>query len=269
MCVAEHLSFVRAAAELHMTQPALSRQIQTLENELGVQLLERDRRGTALTGPGRQLLIDARPLLEAALGLERRVRAAARGTLEFFVGFMPGVPSTGIVQEFAEHAPHVTVDVVYVPMDEQESPIQDGSVDVSFVRLPLHSDDLDAIPLFAEPRVAVVAADSPLARAEAVTLDELRPLSLIDEMDTVPEWKGDVLFHRRPFLTIEERIEASASGAGFTVLPAGIADYHHRDDVVAVPLLGVEPVTVALGYIRYRVMPEIEEFAAIASRQLS
>jgi len=46
--VAEELSFVRAASLLHMTQPALSRQISALEHDLGTQLLERDRRGTSL-----------------------------------------------------------------------------------------------------------------------------------------------------------------------------------------------------------------------------
>ena len=64
--VAERLSFVRSAAELHLTQPALSRQIQSLEHDLGVVLFVRDRRGTALTDPGRQLLEDARPLLASA-----------------------------------------------------------------------------------------------------------------------------------------------------------------------------------------------------------
>jgi len=59
--VAEELSFVRAASLLHMTQPALSRQIGALEHDLGTQLLERDRRGTVLTAAGKQLLEDASP----------------------------------------------------------------------------------------------------------------------------------------------------------------------------------------------------------------
>ena len=269
VAVAERLSFVKAADELHLTQPALSRQIQALESELGVTLLLRDRRGTSLTPPGRELLAEARPLLEAALALERRVRAAAKGTLEFFVGFMPGVPSTGIVREFADHAPEVAVEVVYVPMDEQESLLEDGRVDVSFVRLPLHSVELDAIPLFPEPRVAVLPADSPLADAESVTLDELAAYALIGRPETLPQWRGPVLVRRRPPVTIDDRIEASAAGHGFTVLPAGIAAYHRRDDVASVPLADVPPVTVGLGYLRNRAMPEIQTFAAIAARHLT
>jgi DNA-binding transcriptional LysR family regulator len=92
--VAGELSFVRAASLLHMTQPVLSRQISALEHDLGTQLLERDRRGTWLTGAGRQLLEDAGPLLAAASALERRTRQAGRDPARFAVGFMPGIHAT-------------------------------------------------------------------------------------------------------------------------------------------------------------------------------
>ena len=92
--LAEELSFVRAADLLHMTQPALSRQISALEHDLGSQLFDRDRRGTSLTPAGRQLLEDAIPLLAASTAMERRTRLAGRGATRFAVGFMPGVHST-------------------------------------------------------------------------------------------------------------------------------------------------------------------------------
>jgi DNA-binding transcriptional LysR family regulator len=80
--VARHLHFGRAAAELHIAQPVLSRQIRALESELHVQLFRRDRRATELTDAGRQLLTDAVPLLTSATALQRRVaqgRAARPG----------------------------------------------------------------------------------------------------------------------------------------------------------------------------------------------
>jgi Bacterial regulatory helix-turn-helix protein, lysR family len=94
--VAEELSFVRAATLLHMTQPALSRQISALERDLGARLLERDRRGTALTPAGQQLLNDAIPLLAASSELEQRTRLAGRGPARFVVGFMPGLHATAL-----------------------------------------------------------------------------------------------------------------------------------------------------------------------------
>lgn len=266
--VAERLSFVQAAEELHITQPALSRQIQALEEELGVPLLVRDRRGTALTGPGRQLLEDARALLDAAAGVERRVRAAARDAHEFTVGFMPGVPSTAIVREFAALVPEVVVDVALVPMDEQESFLHDGRVDVSFLRLPVRSRAVRTIPLFEEPRVAVVPADSPHAARATAALADLRPLPLVDDPATLPGWRGDSLPRRRPLVGVDERLEAVAAGGGFTVMPAGIAGYHHRADVRAVVLTDVPPVVVALGHLAHRTMPEIERFAELARARL-
>src|ERR1700721_1701401 len=79
VAVAERLHFRRAAEELHIAQPALSRQIQSLEGQLGVALLVRDRRAVSLTPAGRQLLEDAGPLLAGADAARGRVRGGARG----------------------------------------------------------------------------------------------------------------------------------------------------------------------------------------------
>lgn len=76
--LAEELSFVRAAALLHMTQPALSRQVRALEHDLGTVLFDRDRRGTSLTPAGQQLLEDAIPLLAASVP-----RASGPGCTKF------------------------------------------------------------------------------------------------------------------------------------------------------------------------------------------
>lgn len=269
VCVAQHLSFVQAAARLHLTQPALSRQIQALETELGVVLFVRDRRGTALTGPGRQLLEDAVALLDAADGVSRRARAAARGAKEFVVGFMPGVPSAAIIREFRTIATELVLDAVVVPMDEQEPYLHDGRVDVSFLRLPVQSREVRTIPLFDEPRVAVVPSDSRQASLGAARLTDLEPLSLIDDPGSLPHWRGDTVPRRRPLTNVDERLEAVAAGGGFTVLPAGIADYHRRDDVTVVRLTDVAAIVVALGYLKHRTMPEIRQFADIARAHLA
>ena len=66
VAVAERLSFVRASEQLHLSQPALSGQIQALETELGVKLLFRNRRTVRLTDVGTQFLEDARAILDRA-----------------------------------------------------------------------------------------------------------------------------------------------------------------------------------------------------------
>lgn len=78
LAVAAESNFGRAAARLHMTQPALSRQIQSLEAEIGVRLFERDRHGTRLTSAGEQFRKDAEQLLDLFVAAQRRARQAAR-----------------------------------------------------------------------------------------------------------------------------------------------------------------------------------------------
>ena len=92
--VADEANFGRAAARLYMTQPALSRQIQSLEAEIGVRLFDRDWQGARLTPAGEQFCDDAKRLLELFVAARRRARQAARPVNHFTVGFMPGVAVT-------------------------------------------------------------------------------------------------------------------------------------------------------------------------------
>ncbi|MFD4574132.1 LysR family transcriptional regulator [Streptomyces sp. NPDC058417] len=273
--VARELSFVRAASLLHMTQPALSRQIGALEHDLGTRLLDRDRRGTSLTPAGRQLLEDAVPLLAASVALQRRTRLAGRDAAHFTIGFMPGVQATPIIREFARLAPRLSIDVVHTTVTDQLPYLLDGRVDVCFVRLPLPEESLKVVPLFPEPRVVALPATHPLADAPSVALAKLHDLPLLQDRAEVPEWHGPVTDlapppgqdHRRP-PTIEESLQRVALGLGVFVLPAGIAGFYRRDDVRCVPLEDVAPGMVALAQGRHRTMPELDRFARLAISML-
>lgn len=275
--VAERLSFVRAAAELHLTQPALSRQIRTLEAELGVTLFRRDRQGTALTDAGAQLLDDARPILASAAAVQRRVRVVWRGERRFTIGFMPGVPVTPLIRAFSALTPHLVLDVVHTAIADQADFVLDGRVDVAFVREPVASELLELVPLFPEPRVAALAAEHPLADAPSISIGQLADLPLLQDPDDVPEWRPGAGFHdlreahghlrHRP-TTIEESLEGAASGAGFAVLPAGMAAFYRRPDVAYVALDDVAPRMVALAHGKHRTMPELDQFARLAREML-
>jgi DNA-binding transcriptional LysR family regulator len=86
----------------------LSRQLRAFEDELGLPLFRRDRRGTTLTRAGQQLLDDARPLLVSAQAL-RRVAVAARGPM-FTIGFMPGITVTSAVRTMQARHPSSQAD---------------------------------------------------------------------------------------------------------------------------------------------------------------
>jgi DNA-binding transcriptional LysR family regulator len=272
--VAEELSFVRAASLLHMTQPALSRQIMALEHDLGTQLLERDRRGTALTPAGEQLLEDAVPLLAASSALERRTRQAGRSSARFAIGFMPGTDATPIIREFGQRAPYLDIDVVFTSLTDQVDYLADGRVDVCFVRLPLAQDSFTIRPLFPEPRVAAVPGGHPMAGSGSAELKQVADLPLLQDRAEVPEWQGPVAElpspvaggPRRP--TIEESLERVALGAGVFVLPAGLAAFYRRSDISYVPLADVAARMVALAYSKHRTMPELEQFAELVTSML-
>lgn len=273
--VAEELSFVRAAALLHMTQPALSRQISALEHDLGTQLLERDRRGTWLTSAGKQLLEDAVPLLAASSALERRTRLVGRDPARFAIGFMPGIHATPIIREFAQRAPYLSIDVVFTSVTDQVDFLIDGRVDVCFVRLPLDDDTFTVLPLFPEPRVAAVPSSHPLAESPGIEIKQVSDLPLLQDPKEVPEWRGVVAEpqpspvstrQRRP--TVEESLERVALGAGVFVLPAGIADFYRRADISYVPLYDVAARMVALAYHKHRTMPELGQFAELATSMI-
>jgi DNA-binding transcriptional LysR family regulator len=273
--VAEELSFVRAAHLLHMTQPALSRQVSALEHDLGSRLFDRDRRGTSLTLAGQQLLENAIPLLATAAALEKRVRLAGRGATRFAIGFMPGVHATPIIREFAARVPYVAIDVIHTSVTDQLDFLIDGRVDVCFVRLPLGDDMFTTLPLFPEPQVVAVPSSHPIAALPAVEISRISGLPLLQDRSEVPEWPGAVAdLHRPPASglqrrpTIEEKLERVALGEGIAVLPAGIADFYRRFDISYVQVVDVAPRMVALAYNRHRTMPELDEFAKLATAML-
>ncbi|WP_432838000.1 LysR family transcriptional regulator [Dactylosporangium sp. CA-092794] len=268
--VADELSFMRAAARLYMTQPALSRQIRALEDEVEVSLFDRGPVGTTLTRAGQQLLEDARPMLAAATALVRRVRLAGREESHFTVGFMPGVIVTNIVRRFRLLVPGVIVDVLFTSFTDPVEYLLDGRVDVCFVRLPIQAKALEVVPLFPEPRIAALSTDHPLAGADTLDIEALTKFPLLQAPDDVPEWHGNA--HDANFRlprVIEESLEAVAAGLGFAVVPAGLADYYRRPDIRYIPLTGVATRVVALAYSRHRTMPEIDTFARIARAELS
>lgn len=151
VAVADRLHFGRAADALHIAQPALSRQIRALEQDLGASLFTRDSHGVTLTDAGRQLLDDAGPLLASAHAVRRRVSVAERGGRRLVVGFRAGIPVIPATRVFEAQHPDVVVDVQRMEWDDQASMLLDGRVDVAYVRLPLAETGLRLAPLYTEP----------------------------------------------------------------------------------------------------------------------
>ncbi|MDN3353225.1 LysR substrate-binding domain-containing protein [Actinomadura sp. DC4] len=265
VAVAEELHFGRAAERLHIAQPVLSRQIRALEDELKTRLFSRDRRATALTPAGEQLLADARPLLAAAEATRRRLARAARGTETFTIGFMPGLIVTGAVRELSRRHPRLGVEVVRTGWDDQIEVIHDGRVDVGYVRLPVDRRGLEVRDLFTEPRVAVLPAGHPLADRDALRVSDLAGERLLQDPAAVPEWPVSGVEPPPSIRTVEEKLEHVAAGHGVVVLPLSTATFYSRPGIARAEVSGLGPSAVCLAWDAARPSRLIEEFAAIAA----
>lgn len=135
--VANELSFTRAAQKLRVAQPALSRQIRQLEDELGARLLERQRNGVALTVAGRAFLAEAAALLRQSEQAALVARTAGQGTAKSLrLGYIWGlfhsrVPA--VLQHFRQRSPETAVHLFDLPPLEQARLINEGGLDAGFI----------------------------------------------------------------------------------------------------------------------------------------
>jgi DNA-binding transcriptional LysR family regulator len=265
VAVAEKLHFGRAADELHIAQPALSRQIRALEQDLGTPLLIRDSHGVMLTDAGSQLLTDAGPLLASAHAVRHRVTVAARGSQRLTVGFRAGIAVTPAVRQFATQHPNVIVDVQRIEWDDQAAMLLDGRIDVGYVRLPIDETGLRVTPLYTEPRVAVLPAGHRLAGKEQITEADLAGEPLVWHMDTSTQPT------RRPhpnagYLVrgVDETLEHVAAGRGISFLARSATVFYSHPEVSYVPIPDLAPDQVCLAVAASRTSPVVDDFLTAA-----
>ncbi|MFC5785967.1 MULTISPECIES: LysR substrate-binding domain-containing protein [Streptomyces] len=263
--VADLLHFGRAADELHIAQPVLSRQIRALEQDLGASLFTRDRHGVELTGAGRQLLADAGPLLASTHAIRRRVSAAASGKRRLMVGFRAGIAVTPAARAFEDRHPDMVVDVQRIEGDDQAAMLLDGRIDVGYVRLPIDEAGLRVTPLYTEPRVAVLPAGHRFAAKEEVTEADLAGETLV--------WHGDPSTQptKRPLPNagypvrgVDETLEHVAAGRGISFLARSASVFYSHPDVVYVPIPDLAPEQVCLAVATSHTSPVVDDFVTAA-----
>ncbi|MFH9968813.1 LysR family transcriptional regulator [Streptomyces mirabilis] len=265
VAVADRLHFGRAADELHIAQPVLSRQIRALEQDLGASLFTRDRHGVELTDAGRQLLADAGPLLASTHAVRRRVSAAARGNRRLMVGFRAGIPVIPAARAFEDRHPDVVVDVQRIEGDDQAAMLLDGRIDVGYVRLPIDEAGLLVTPLYTEPRVAVLPAGHRLAGKEEVTEADLagEPLVWHGDPSTQPT-KRPLPNAGYPVRGVDETLEHVAAGRGISFLARSASVFYSHPDVVYVPIPELAPDQVCLAVAASHTSLVVDDFVTAA-----
>ncbi len=177
--VARHRHFTRAAAELHIGQPAVSQHVRRLEGELGVRLLSRTTRTVELSEAGRLMLERTeRALAELDAGLDElaELRGLLRGRLT--IGAMQSLEPydlPAVLAAFHELRPAIDIRVVEEVAPTMLGALLADELDVAF--LPIEDGlppGLDAEPLFEDELVLVVARDHPLAGRSRVAVAALR-----------------------------------------------------------------------------------------------
>ena len=180
LTVAETGHFSRAADTLHITQPALSKQIVALEATLGGRLFERGRHGAELTVFGAGFAADARSLVREADEVLMRAREASsgkRGHLRIGLGLSTLTLTPKLIAEFRRRNPAVGVTLNDLSSAEQSRLLLSGKLDVGFLRLPAEAG-LATFPVVDEALALAVPEHAPWKRLPA-NLNELNKIGFI------------------------------------------------------------------------------------------
>ena len=239
VAVAEQLHFGRAAERLHMTQPALSRQIRALEEEIEVQLFHRSKRKVQLTLAGQTFLEEARQILRHAERAVSNARRAARGetgqlTLSFTAAALRSVVPK-ILQVFRDRYPEVRLTMSEQCTHDQVEALLDRKIDVGFLHPPIDETRLASISLGTDICVVVLPQNHPLARKDPLTLRDLARESFLLH----PRREGPYFYDRILHLCQEAgfyphvvqevtanqtRVGLVAAGMGVTFIPETLKD---------------------------------------------
>jgi DNA-binding transcriptional LysR family regulator len=180
------------------------------------------------------------------------------------VGFQAGIPVTPAVREFATRYPDVTVDVQRFERDDQAPMLLDGRIDIGYVRPPIDEAGLRVIPLYTEPRVAVLPAGHRLAGRVQVTEADLADEPLL--------WPvGSTQPTRRPhpnagYLVrgVDETLEHVAAGRGISFLARSATVFYSHPDISYVPIPDLAPDQVCLAVAATRTSPVVDDFLIAA-----
>jgi LysR family hydrogen peroxide-inducible transcriptional activator len=229
--VAGRENFTRAAEQVGLSQPALSRSIAKLEEEIGQPLFERQTRKVSLTDAGRRLLDRVRTLLTLADeltgdladdGETGKVRVAAIPTIAPY--WLPAC-----LHDFHRRHPKAEVIVSEDTTKNLLKAIADGDIDVAIVALPIEAKYVEVEPLFAEELFLVTGRTHPLAKKKSVSVADLagHPFVLLGEAHCLTDNVVDFCRSKslRP-VSVERTIQLAmvqelvALGHGISLVPA-------------------------------------------------
>ena len=284
--VAEELSFSKAAKALRIAQPALSRAVKELEQELGAQLLERNKRNVKLTPAGAVLLHEAGLLLGLSEETVRKVQRTARGQEgELRLGYI-GPPTqpflSQLLKEYRQRHPRVTVQLEERTPERVWEMVSKDRIDVGLTRPVMARDriGLRTLLLRKESMCAVVPADHPFSREKKLTWQMLRdqPLIVLSRREGVGLYEHVMTgCHQAGFsprLTHTPSIVGTVltyveAGAGIGVVPESVSVLNASTGVTFKPLHPLQIVELVMVWDQAQNNPAAHAFRALVTEWLA
>jgi len=264
VAVAEELHFGRAAERLHLAQPALSRQIQNLEQDLGVLLFFRTKRRVQLTDAGAVFLDQVRSVFNC---VDEAIQAAQRGArgqsgwLEIgFVGSATYDVLPAAINAFRQQFPQVELRLAQMTTTEQVAALHEKRIHVGFLRPPVWGEGLALETIAREPLVVVLPSKHRLTKRRSIPLKALagerfvlfpnRPtLSWADYIVAVCQRAGFEPQVVQRTMEIQTAISLVSAGVGITLAAASVENIRRRG-VVYRRLSGTAPKTELIAAYR-------------------
>jgi DNA-binding transcriptional LysR family regulator len=253
IAVAEYLNFRKAAEQLHIAQPPLSRQIRQLEQDLDVVLFVRNNRRVELTKAGHAFLEEARKLIVQAAHATEAAQHAQRGESGIVrIGVASGLGGvvSRVVFEHRKRRPPVNIECKDVFSSFQNEALHKGEIDVGFLRPPVDQLNLDCELLFEEEFDVVLPKTHRLARRRSLRLKDVadEPLIMFDRNFSSGLYDKILALYRKQGFTphlIPTHVEAHEE-AGAIMIASGKAIFLGAGATVNRAVSGIELISIRL-----------------------
>ena len=261
----EHLNFNRAAEACNVSQPSLSKQIQKMEEYLGVLIFERSNRKVAVTPVGAAIIQHAQRALREAENI-RQTALAARDPMagDFRLGIIPTVAPyllPRILAPIAKGLPKINLILREVTTLEAAAELRKGQLDAILIALPLEDDEFEEVLLYNEPFLLAVPNNHKLAKKNKIDPGDIASEHLLLLED------GHCLRSQALQVCSANRVQSESdfSATSLETLRQMVAAGH---GVTLMPELAAEAVRAKITYIRFK-SPAPSRAIGLVSRKTS
>jgi LysR family hydrogen peroxide-inducible transcriptional activator len=234
LAVAEHKNFTKAAQHAFVTQPTLSMQVQKLEEELGVEIFNRNKKPIALTQVGEKIVEQAKNIVNESYRIQDIVEQQ-RGYIggEFKLAIIPTVMPTLLpmfIKNFVNRYKKVNLKIYEMTTENILQKLQNGKIDAAIAATPLEVEDIIEKPLYYEPFVGYVPPEHKLYKVEHLSPEDLNieDILLLEDGHCFKDNILNICKNRNAQFDVPYQIESgsfetmiklSDEGLGMTLLP--------------------------------------------------